>query len=518
MDFFNTVALQQRQYAPLHPRSYISSCNQETLVLNAPQLDTRLTFINTVTSFVAAAACNSFIIENAGKRLVTIKQDTQAHLSVAGDITSSNVIVSTLGPKQIVLADTNNSATQYAGFGYTGGGLYYQTPSPVGRHVFQTGITNSTSKELMRIQAYSNQAQVGIGLTTGVPMSSNLSLQVAGSTYIQGDLIVTGNFSNSCNYLSANTSIPAGLLPQNLVYLSSNHTIDQSLLALGYNFQFLKAQKNVGIGTLHPVQKLHVQGTVAISDRLGIGSNVIAAPAARIHAVESAASIPTMILENNYGGNILESYALGAPAFFVKSSPSTAVGIGTSNLTSALNVVGDANITGTLKVGNFTVTSATMYGLQIVNSNTLQPIFGLQTLTSSNTQPVQTLTSYVPVIINSVLSTNQIAPYNQTSDIAMTGSVRVTGATRLAQSPAVSADAANVSYKYKIPSALAKIGALNGYICSWSNAPDSASLLAQEVIQQCPQATSTFPDGTKAVNYDGVIALMVEAIKELAMR
>ena len=521
MDFFNTIALQQRKYAPLNPRSYILSSNQETLVLNSPQLNTRLTWVNTVTSFVAGASCNSFVIENAGNRLVTINQDGNArpHFAVSGDITSSNFIASTLGPKQIILSDTNNSATQFAGLGYTGGGLYYQTPSPIGRHIFQTGITSTSSKELMRVQSSYNRAQVGIGLVPGVPMNSNLALQVAGSTFIDGDLIISGNLSNSCNYLTANAPVPPALLPNNLVYLSSHNKIDDSLLSLGYNFQFLKAQKNVGIGTLKPVQKLHVQGTAAISDRLGIGSNAILSPAARIHAVESSASIPTMILENNSGGNILQSYALGAPVLFVSSSPSIGVGIGTCNITNALTVVGDVSVSGTLHVGNFTVTHATMYDLQIIDSNTTNPLFGFQTLVNINQQPTKTLTSYVPIIATAGLSTNTISPYNQTSDIAMQGDFRVTGATRLARSPLVSADIANVTTKFKITSALARLGSLNGYICSWNNAPDSASLLYQEVFQQLPQATDTpnppYPAGT-SVNYDGVVALLVEAVKELA--
>jgi hypothetical protein len=521
MDFFNSMALQQRKYTSLNPRSYIVSSNQETLVLNSPQLDTRLTWVNSVTSFVAGASCNSFIIENTGNRLVTINQDNNArpHLAVSGDIAASNFVSSTLGPKQIILSDPENSATQFAGLGYTGGGLYYQTPTPIGRHIFQTGITNTTSKELMRIQSSYNRAQVGIGLVPGVPMSSNLTLQVAGTTFIDGDLIVTGNLSNSCNYLSATTPVPSVLLPNNLVYLSPTNKIDDSLLSLGYNFQFLKAQKNVGIGTMKPEQKLHVQGTAAISDRLGVGSSAVLSPAARIHAVESTASIPTMILENNAGGNILQSYALGAPVLFVKSSPSIGVGIGTSNITNALTVSGDASVSGTLYVGNFTVKESTLYNLHVVDSNTMNPLFGIETFVGVNQQPVKTLMSYVPLISTAGVSTNIISPYNQAADVAVQGDFRVTGATRLASAPLVAANTANITTKYKIPSALTRLGAITGYICTWNNgAPDSASLLYQEVFQQLPQATDTplppYPAGT-SVNYAGVVALLVEAVKEL---
>ena len=60
----------------------------------------------------------------------------------------------------------------------------------------------------------------------------------------------------------------------------------------------MKSQKNVGIGVRNPVQKFQVQGTSAFSDRIGIGTVY---PSSRIHAIETSAVIPTLILENNAG-------------------------------------------------------------------------------------------------------------------------------------------------------------------------------------------------------------------------
>jgi hypothetical protein len=516
MDFFNTTALQKRHYAPLQPRSYIASSNQETLVLNSTQLDTRLTFVNNITSYVAAASCNAFVIQNSGNQLLSLYQDTRAHLSVPGDITSSNFISSTPSQKQIVLSDYG-TPSQYAGFGYIGGGVYYQTPSPIGKHVFQAGITSNSSKELMRIQLANNVPQVGIGIPSGNAMNGNVALQVTGSTLISGDLILSGNFSNSQNFISANKTIPVTALPSNLAFLNSNNTLDSSLVPNTYNFQFLKSQKNVGIGTAKPVQKLQVQGSIAVSDRIAVGSNALANPKARIHAIESFASIPTMILENDCGGNIMSCTASNnAPAFYVQTAPFIGVGIGTSNIVSALTVNGDITISGTLNVGAFTVASPTMYDLNVVDSNTLAPLLVIQTdIDQFTQQPVRTLETSLPAKLSSGIITNLITMGGLTTDIALNGNVRVTGSTRLAQSPIVSADPQNLAYSYNIPSALARLTALNGCICSWNNAPESASLLYQDVYNQLQQCTGVFPDGSKGIIYDGIIALIVEAIKEL---
>jgi hypothetical protein len=68
----------------------------------------------------------------------------------------------------------------------------------------------------------------------------------------------------------------------------------------------------------------------------------------------------------------------------------------------------------------------------------------------------------------------------------------------------------------RMGSALQKVGALNGYYYNWKNrqAGREVGFLAQEVEQVLPEAVSENAEGAKFVNYDGVLPLLTEAIKE----
>jgi hypothetical protein len=67
--------------------------------------------------------------------------------------------------------------------------------------------------------------------------------------------------------------------------------------------------------------------------------------------------------------------------------------------------------------------------------------------------------------------------------------------------------------------ALGKITSLRGVNFQWKNAGDDPSeqlgLIAQEVEPVFPEIVTTGPNGMKAINYSGLVAPLVEAIKEL---
>lgn len=67
-----------------------------------------------------------------------------------------------------------------------------------------------------------------------------------------------------------------------------------------------------------------------------------------------------------------------------------------------------------------------------------------------------------------------------------------------------------------LPNALAGINALNGYSFTMKDDPDHKieyGLIAQEVEPIFPELVITKPDGLKTLNYIGLIAPLVEAIK-----
>ena len=68
----------------------------------------------------------------------------------------------------------------------------------------------------------------------------------------------------------------------------------------------------------------------------------------------------------------------------------------------------------------------------------------------------------------------------------------------------------------RITNALQKVSSLNGYSYDWKGhvAQREVGFLAQEVEKVLPEAVSQNADGIKFLNYDGVIPLLTEAIKE----
>jgi hypothetical protein len=66
---------------------------------------------------------------------------------------------------------------------------------------------------------------------------------------------------------------------------------------------------------------------------------------------------------------------------------------------------------------------------------------------------------------------------------------------------------------------LEKISMLTGVEFDWiDNSGSSVGVLAQQVEKIYPQLVVTDPNGDKAVRYNGLVGLLVEAVKELLKR
>jgi hypothetical protein len=64
-----------------------------------------------------------------------------------------------------------------------------------------------------------------------------------------------------------------------------------------------------------------------------------------------------------------------------------------------------------------------------------------------------------------------------------------------------------------------KVRSLRGVEFSWTDSQiPSSGLIAQEVEEVLPHLVTTNNNGVKSINYDGVIAYLVESIKELEAR
>lgn len=97
-----------------------------------------------------------------------------------------------------------------------------------------------------------------------------------------------------------------------------------------------------------------------------------------------------------------------------------------------------------------------------------------------------------------------------TGDITITGDVTATNFV-------TTSDARLKSNITSITDALAKVTQLNGKQYTMYGQDDQIGLIAQEVEQVLPQMVHTRDDmmGTKAINYQNMVALLVEAVKEL---
>lgn len=511
MAYFDNL---QSRFNALKPRSYVSSSNSsETLILKSDTIETRLSFSNLSTTFVQSASNNSLFISRGSCNLLSIDNSSNAipQLSVYGTVNTSNLVFASQSANQIIF---QQSGSQYAGLGYNGDGLYYQVPSTIGRHIFQSGAgVSAYTQELMRVQSTGTISQVGIGLTGARTIDNTVSLRVGGNTQVDGNLVVFGGFTMSNAFTGASLGFNIGqrfakdLMPTGLVYLTSNNLIDDSLLPAGYNFQFMKAMKNVGIGTLKPQQKLHIQGTAIATGRFGAG---IITPIARIHAVENSASIPTVVIQNTQSGNVLEAYSANTtPVFFVHPG-AVSVCTNTPAPQASLTVNGNLVSSGTLRSSNIAVN-----GLIITDSNTQATFLTVQDF-NNGSQTVKALNSFIPILSQSPVYVNTIQPLSGAT-VNINSGLTVAGRTQqLKPAMFTMADNNNTISKVGITNAISKLQQINGYMCSWDDGTDTYGLIAQEVTRVLPQAVQTLPNGRQAIQYEGIIALLVQAVKELA--
>jgi hypothetical protein len=206
---------------------------------------------------VNSAPTNGLLVQgNVGIGTTT----PNAPLEFSNDITN----------RKIVLYETANNDHQFYGFGINGGTLRYQTDAAGADHVFFSGASSTTSSELMRIKGNGN---VGIGI------APSYKLHVSGQTYLDAGatnsapLLVTSSNTWGTAIQISNTS--SGGSTYALVSAGSAHTD----LPVG----------SFAISSFGGQHAFYMDGSngnaiMAISDpsqKVGIG---LSTPSARLHA------------------------------------------------------------------------------------------------------------------------------------------------------------------------------------------------------------------------------------------
>lgn len=500
----------------LNPRVFIYSSNTDALVLQTPTSETRLRFYNdrvspnSTTSGYLMSYSNEHFTVSKDENLIalyTIDQN-RAQVTVPGRVSTKRLEIASPDSidtkKSIVLADFNySSPTQFVGMGYTNARLEFQIPATANQFAFLTGADAYSSYELMRIQRSSTGiTQIGIGTT--VISSNTTALQIAGNIVVQGDIAF-----NDSKYVQRNPDtglISTEQLPQNILLLNSNNKIDQSFIPPVFSdFQYLRAQKNVGIGTRRPLQKLHVNGSTYITDRIGIGASN---PISRVHAYEDASPNPTIVSYNNASGSLFRGYQNSNVILDVSSG----VGIGTTIVNGKkLRVIGTSDFSDTM-------TCQTVQSTYVITDRfTIPNVLYQEVIDNGDT----VLRNEVPVIFNNRISMNQVyssTPLNpniifQNTTVTVNGNIVCSGDIL---KPSDTQIKTNIE---RISDALSKIERIGGYTYNMQRTGSrSVGVLAQEVISVLPEAVHTVSvddANIMSVSYDAITGLLVECVREL---
>ena len=148
------------------------------------------------------------------------------------------------------------------------------------------------------------------------------------------------------------------------------------------------------------------------------------------------------------------------------------------------------------------------------------------------------MTNRIPLIVNAsanqiqevpsgdvVTLTNNITSSNKTSGaLVVTGGVGIGGALNVGGDITAFASS-DISLKENITpilKAVDKVRSISGNTFTWNkksvyNGEEGTGIIAQEIeALGLPGVTETRQDGTKAVRYDRLVPLLIEAIKELS--
>lgn len=540
---------------PLGTRSYIYASQPEVQVLNSSTAEARLRFLNSAvdanTGYVLSASNAQFFVLSGSNTVSAFGYDAATGLasqSVQGYVSGQRFTVDPPGlgggtaPRRgFVAYDVDPLSTEnFGGLGYGPLGIQYQAPYANG-HAFLVAADSFHSTPVMVAQqnTVSGVAQVGIGT---VAPASNAALHVSGITLIDGDLQISGKLQVSTagieatlasyvQYDSNTQRVPESALPSGLVYVNSNtNLIDNSVLpqAPANNNQYVRWNQNVGIGTRNAVQKLQVSGgSAAISDRIGIGTVY---PAARVHAIESSAGIPSAIVENNAGGDLLWANANGARAATLTGTGALVLGPSPpASASTMLDVQGDAVIHGKLVASNLTFDGNISVSTLNVSGVGYTALTQQTQVASDGTLDV-VMASYVPFQFQAGISTSNITTAGSAQLVHFQNcGVQVDGTVFLATQPVITSDRRMKSALAPITGALDRIEQLHGYTyTARGTGRRHAGLIAQEVRQALPEAVASLPDGGAVgagvagaggpllgVSYDSVLALLVEAVRDL---
>ena len=202
--------------------------------------------------------------------------------------------------------------------------------------------------------------------------------------------------------------------------------------------------------------------------------------------------------------------------------------------TTATNVVGATNRVLFNNGTNTTTTSAnlTFNGTQLATNNILAQNVQIST---NGANEIDTLSGNLildsaggTVQVDDTLQVTGNLDVNGTGTHTLAGILEVSGEIRAINSDIVAFSSSDRNLKDNItpiPNALDKINSLSGNTFTWKSGSyneslgDDTGVIAQEVeALGLPNLTATRDDGTKAVRYERLIPVLIQAVKELSAK
>ena len=202
--------------------------------------------------------------------------------------------------------------------------------------------------------------------------------------------------------------------------------------------------------------------------------------------------------------SITNTFTVGTSTYFVSNGN---IGIGNTAPTHKLRVQGDISLSGGIHANGSLGTAGQILTSNGTVSYWATPSGGGATLTANNTD---TQTFYLPMANTTSGSwSNAVVSNTKLYFVPSTGTLNATIFNSLSDET-LKKDVENIS------DALELVAQMRGIKFTWKDSEvKSSGVLAQELEKITPDLVNTNDSGIKSVNYDGIIAYLIEAVKEI---
>lgn len=359
--------------------------------------------------------------------------------------------------------------------------------------------------------------------TTNGPNGINWDNAVFGYVFTAGAITLTSNFTcvnftftGAPNAVNGSTLLVSGNLTINAIMSGTTDIILNGTGTGGLNFWkpsgsddnfgnyflFLSDNGNAGIGNNNPQATLDVTGTIKSSSLAGTGTNMIIADASGLLSTQAIPAAQTLSINQNQltisGGNTVILPDNDNQTLSVSLNTLSISGGNSVTLPSGADNLGNHSATQDIKLNGHRITNSSSSSLGF----TIQNNFGDGRFDNN-------------LFVNGDLSVNQ--------NTQMNGTLTVNGLCYNSTGTWIISDTRYKKNIEELESPLKKVLKIRGVRYEYNiegfpklNFKEGKTIgfIAQELKEVFPEAVMLKEDGYYAVNYDEIVPVLVEAIKE----